>query len=195
MITPHADPFTHFNAWFDKAESDTSIDAEAMALATAANDAKPSVRMVYFRGMSTAKQIKFYSNYNSRKGQELATNTHAALLFYWYPLNRQIRIEGTVKRMSAKQSASYFASRPLPSQVSSYLSQQSRRIKSYQDFERQFAAKLAKTTTSLACPSHWGGYLLTPDRFEFYCGHPHRLNERLIYEHSNDVWDIFNVSP
>lgn len=194
-ISPHTDPFTHFNAWYDQAKSDTSLDAEAMALATADTQAKPAVRMVYFRGLSAEQQIKFYSNYNSRKGRELAANSQAALLFYWHHLNRQIRIEGKVRRMASEQSAAYFASRPLPSQVSSYLSQQSCRIKSYEDFEQEFAAKLAATQSPLACPPHWGGYLLTPDRFEFYRGHPHRLNERLVYERRGTDWEYYNLSP
>ena len=194
-IHPQTDPFTHFNDWYSEAKADTSLDAEAMALATSDNQARPAVRMVYFRGLSAARQIKFYSNYNSRKGKELAANSYAALLFYWHSRDRQIRIEGQVTRMSAEQSAAYFASRPLPSQVSSYLSQQSCRITSYADFEQEFTKKVAATKHPLACPPHWGGYLLTPDRFEFYRGHQHRLNERLVYERRGDSWECFNISP
>lgn len=194
-ILPQIDPFKHFNDWYCEAKADQSLDAEAMALATADAQARPAVRMVYFRGLSDDKQVKFYSNYNSRKGKELAINSHAALLFYWYSLNRQIRIEGKVMRMPPDQSSAYFASRPLPSQISSYLSQQSCKLKSYEEFEQEFAKRLEEIKSPLARPPHWGGYLLTPDRFEFYRGHQHRLNERLVYERNADGWEHYNISP
>ena len=195
-IQAYREPFAHFADWYTEAEQTVGLDVEAMALATADKKGKPAVRMVYFRGMSK-HQVKFYSNYNSRKGRELQTNKRAALLFYWQAHNRQIRIEGVVAKMPRSQSEKYFASRPLSSQISSYLSQQSKVIVSYQDFRQEFEKKVAEHAqdTTLSCPEHWGGYLLTPDRFEFYQGREHRLNERLLYLLADKEWQTVFLSP
>ena len=191
------DPYQHFDAWFKQAQQASVPDAQAMVLATASATARPAARVVYFKGMVDAA-FSFYSNYNSRKGQELAANAYAALLFYWQPLNRQIRLEGTVQKLSRDQSERYFASRPLARQISSYISRQSREIPSYQSLQEEFvqAQQQYAGQTSLPCPPHWGGYALIPQRCEFYRGDESRLNERVLYvREAGDTWQIKYLSP
>lgn len=193
-----SDPFQHFAHWYAEAQGIDGLDAPAMALATATATpaARPSVRIVYFKGL-VAEAFSFYTNYHSRKGQELAANANAALLFYWQPLARQIRIEGTVQKLSREASARYFASRPLAKQISASISAQSRTITSYQSLQKKFvqAQKKYAGHTSIPCPSYWGGYALTPRSFEFYLSDDNRLNERVYYERDrDDMWHITYLS-
>ena len=131
------DPFQHFEAWFAAATQVEALDVPAMALATATPEARPSLRIVYFKGL-VAGAFSFYTNYNSRKGQELAANANAALLFYWQPLARQIRIGGIVQKLSREVSERYFASRSLAKQISASISAQSSEIPSYQSLQEKF---------------------------------------------------------
>lgn len=191
-----SDPFQHFACWYAEAQGIDGLDAPAMALATATADAHPSVRIVYFKGL-VAEAFSFYTNYHSRKGQELAVNANAALLFYWQPLARQIRIEGTVQKLSREASARYFASRSLAKQISASISAQSRTITSYQSLQKKFvqAQKKYAGQSSIPCPSYWGGYALTPRSFEFYLSDDNRLNERVCYaRNSDDRWHITYLS-
>jgi len=193
-----SDPFQHFAHWYAEAQGIDGLDAPAMALATATATAaaRPSVRIVYFKGL-VAEAFSFYTNYHSRKGQELAANANAALLFYWQPLARQIRIEGTVQKLSREASARYFASRPLAKQISASISAQSRTIPSYQSLQQKFVQTQKKYAghTSIPCPAYWGGYALTPRSFEFYLSDDNRLNERVYYERDrDDMWHITCLS-
>ena len=191
------DPLLHFNNWYAKAQQVEGLDYPAMVLATASLDARPSARVVYFKGLVT-EGFSFYSNYHSRKGQELAANAHAALLFYWQPLARQIRIEGTVQKLSRQASARYFASRSLDKQISASISKQSSEIASYQSLQEKFsqAQKQYAGQQGIPCPSHWGGYALTPSRFEFYIADDSRLNQRVLYKRtSNDEWHSTCLAP
>ena len=191
------DPFQHFEAWFAEAMQVEALDAPAMALATATSDARPSLRIVYCKGL-VAEAFSFYTNYDSRKGQELAANASAALLFYWQPLERQIRIEGTVQKLSREASQRYFASRSLAKQISASISVQSSEIPSYQSLQEKFAQEQKKSAgkTSIPCPPYWGGYALIPRCFEFYISDKKRLNERVLYErNADDTWRIKCLSP
>lgn len=192
-----SDPYRHFAAWFAEAQQVEDLDAHAMVLATAARDARPSSRVVHFKGVVDAA-FSFYTNYNSRKGQELATNHHAALLFYWQPLDRQVRVEGTVRKLSREQSEQYFASRPWLHQLSSRLSQQSTEIASYRELRTAFieAQQQYAGQPSLPCPANWGGYALMPQHCEFYIADEHRLSERVLYVRgTDDSWQIKYLSP
>lgn len=191
-----SDPFQHFACWYAEAQGIDGLDAPAMALATATADARPSVRIVYFKGL-VAEAFSFYTNYHSRKGQELAVNANAALLFYWQPLARQIRIEGTVQKLSREASVRYFVSRSLAKQISASISAQSRTITSYQSLQKKFvqAQKKYAGQSSIPCPPHWGGYALTPRSFEFYLSDDNRLNERVCYARNSDNrWHITYLS-
>ena len=196
-MQPYPNPLQHFDAWYREAEQTPAIDHPAMVLATASSAARPSSRVVYFRGLVDGA-FSFYTNYNSRKGQELAANAQAALLFHWQPLDRQIRIEGTVRKLNRAAAEHYFASRTLAKQISATLSQQSQPIPSYQSLREEFAQTQQKYAgyTTLPCPPYWGGYGLTPHYVEFYIGDEHRLSPRLLYQRDEDgQWQITYLSP
>ena len=193
----YTDPYQHFNVWFETAQRVPDLDPRAMVLATVDTTPKPAARVVLFKEL-VAGGFCFYTNYNSRKGREIATNEHAALLFYWQPLNQQIRIEGRLQKMPRELSVAYFATRPRLSRISSHLSQQSREISSYQELEKDFQGAIERYEGQPAplCPPHWGGYTLTPVTFEFYLGNEHRLNERVVYcKDDKDGWQLRYLSP
>lgn len=194
----YTNPYRHFDVWFESAQQTPDLDPNAMVLATVDAIPKPSARVVLFKGL-VGDGFSFYTNYNSRKGREIATNSHAALLFYWQPLNQQIRIEGLLQKMPRELSVAYFASRPRLSRISSHLSQQSREIPSYEKLEEDFRVAIGRYEGQSAppCPPYWGGYTLTPALFEFYLGNEHRLNERVVYrkEGDKDGWELNYLSP
>ena len=191
------DPLIHFQHWYAEAQQVDGLDYPAMVLATATRTALPSARVVYFKGL-VAEAFSFYTNYHSRKGQELTANANAALLFHWQPLARQIRIEGTVQKLSRQASEHYFASRPLANQISASISAQSQEIPSYQSLRDKFTQAQEKYAghTTIPCPPHWGGYALTPRRIEFYISDTHRLNQRVLYQRTdNDEWQLKYLAP
>ena len=189
------DPFQHFMKWYGKADSIDNFDASAVALATVGQSGQPTVRTVLYKGLCL-NGFSFYSHYDSRKGKDLAFNNKVAMLFYWQPLNRQIRIEGTAQVMPRELSKRYFASRPLLSQLSSSVSQQSRMISSYRNLQHQFRKEAKKHgRRPVLCPQRWGGYILHPKRFEFFIARPHRLNERLVYTLADSHWQLKYLSP
>jgi len=180
---PHRDPFVLFTGWFADARTAEPNDGNAMALATATPDGRPSVRMVLLKGhgaeLGSHGGFVFYTNSHSRKGGELAANPHAALLFHWKSLRRQIRIEGALSPVGADEADAYFASRARDSQLGALASDQSAPLDSratflarYEDVRDRLAGQ------ALARPAHWTGYLLTPDAMEFWIDRPHRLHER-----------------
>jgi pyridoxamine 5'-phosphate oxidase len=180
---PHTDPFALFNVWFAEARVGEPNDANAMALATAAADGQPSVRMVLLKGhgaqLGETGGFVFYTNSHSRKGAELTANPRAALLFHWKSLRRQIRIEGMVSPVSAADADAYFASRARDSQLGALASDQSAPL----DSREQFLARYEEVSDRYAGreverPAHWRGYLLTPAALEFWIDRPHRLHER-----------------
>jgi pyridoxamine 5'-phosphate oxidase len=189
------DPFAQFGDWFDEALTADLTEPTAMALATADAQGQPSLRMVLLKGYDRSGFV-FYSNYRSRKGEELAVNPRAALLWWWDHLYRQVRVEGRVEPLSRTESESYFHSRPRGSQLSALASPQSRVIAD----RAQLEAEVERLTRRYAgqpvpLPEDWGGYRLHPQVFEFWQGRPDRLHDRLRYWREGDRWGIERLGP
>ena len=190
------DPVRQFASWFQDA-GEAGIGApEAVALATASPDGSPSVRMVLMKQYDE-RGFVFYSNYDSRKGGDLAANPQAALLFYWEPLGRQVRIEGEATRITQEETAAYVRSRPRASQLSALASPQSQAIASRQALEQRVAALAAQhEDAELPLPSAWGGYRLVPESFEFWQHRPDRFHDRLRYRRGADRdWKVERLAP
>ena len=177
----NSDPHALFDAWLVEARAVEPNDPEAMALATAGADGRPSVRMVLLKGHDPHGFV-FYTNSESRKGGELAANPQAALLFHWKSLRRQIRVEGGIAPASPAEADAYFATRARDSQLGAWASEQSRTLESRATFEARFAAFAAEYEgKTVPRPPHWRGYRLVPDRIEFWSDRPHRLHERRLF--------------
>ncbi|MEY2545333.1 MAG: pyridoxamine 5-phosphate oxidase [Verrucomicrobiota bacterium] len=189
-------PFTQFSNWFTAAVEAGIRDVNSMALATADENARPSVRIVLLKGFEEDGFV-FFTNYESDKGKQLAANPFAALGFYWIELDRQIRISGPVEKTSHEESERYFHSRPLGSQLGAWASRQSEVI----DGRRVLEAKLAELTERfekkpIPLPPHWGGFRLKPDTFEFWQGRANRLHDRFRYTRGKDrQWSIERLAP
>ncbi len=188
------DPFRQFSRWWDEALASKLPEPNAMTLATADAQARPSARVVLLKGFDHAGFV-FYTNYESRKGQELAANPRAALLFFWPELERQVRIEGTVARVAEAESDAYFASRPLASRIGAWASPQSRPIPSKAWLMAQAAEAGLRHGLHPKRPPHWGGYRVAPEVFEFWQGRPSRLHDRLQYTRTPQGWARVRLSP
>ncbi len=190
------DPVAQFHVWFAAAAEAGLRMPEAAAVAPAADDGAPSVRMVLVK-QADERGFVFYTNYESRKARELAVNPAAALLFYWDPLGRQVRIEGTVERTSAEETAAYVRSRPRGSQLSALSSPQSRPIESRAFLEARVAELADRyADTELPLPETWGGFRLTPRTFEFWQNRDDRLHDRLLYRRRPEGgWAIERLAP
>lgn len=189
-------PIAQFEQWMQQALNSELPEPTAMTLATATPDGRPSARIVLLKGID-ASGFVFYTNYESRKGLELEQNPRAALLFFWPELERQVRIEGRVERISAEESTAYFQSRPKESQLGAWASPQSRVIagrevveQCYQELSAQF-----KHDEKLPLPPFWGGYRLVPTYFEFWQGRPSRLHDRICYALNQGNWTIARLAP
>ena len=194
--TVDRDPLKLFQRWFDDAIASGSRLPESMTLATATEDGRPSARVVLLKQVDDDGFV-FYTNYRSAKAQELENNPRAALVFYWVGLDRQVRVEGAVERVSATKSDEYFRTRPRESQLGALASPQSEVIESREFLEQRFA-QLEKLyeNREVERPSHWGGYRLKPDRIEFWQNRPGRLHDRLLYERQVDgSWTIQRLAP
>jgi pyridoxamine 5'-phosphate oxidase len=190
------DPVRQFSTWFERAAGAGVRAPEAAAVATAAADGAPSVRMVLVK-QCDERGFVFYSNYDSRKGRELAANPRAALLFHWELLGRQVRIEGAVERLSREQSAPYVRSRPRASQLSALASPQSRTIESRALLEQRVAELAASyREAELPLPDAWGGYRVLPETYEFWQHRADRLHDRLRYSRGDEGrWRVERLAP
>jgi pyridoxamine 5'-phosphate oxidase len=188
-------PFKQFEKWFDEAVKTELLEPNAMVLSTATLDGVSSQRTVLLKGFDE-EGFSFYTNYDSRKGKEIASNKHVSTLFPWYALERQIIITGSVQKTSREASNSYFHSRPRGSQLGAYVSNQSEELmdrtvleKKMVDVEKQFE------DAEIPLPENWGGYQIIPNRFEFWQGRKSRLHDRIQYQLENGVWTISRLSP
>lgn len=186
-------PFEQFAFWYQQAtEEEKIIEPNVMTLATATVEAKPSVRVVLLKAFSLEGFI-FYTNYQSKKGKELAQNPQASLLFFWDVLERQVRIEGVVKKLDAQQSEDYFNSRPLESRIGAIASPQSQVITSREDIDKRIME--VEFSGAVARPEHWGGYILSPNYFEFWQGRPNRVHDRLAFTKDGENWAMNRLAP
>jgi pyridoxamine 5'-phosphate oxidase len=182
------DPFQLFDEWFADARESEPNEPEAMALATSGEDRRPSVRMVLLKAHGP-EGFTFYTHEQSAKGEDLAENPQVALLFHWKSLCRQIRIEGSVERVSAAEADAYFASRARDSQLGAWASDQSRPLDCRETFERRFEeAKRRFEGQEVPRPAGWGGYRVVPDRIEFWTAREHRLHERRLFSRDCEGW-------
>jgi pyridoxamine 5'-phosphate oxidase len=188
------DPIEQFRSWFMEAGRLVERDPNAMTLATVDTDGRPSARIVLLRGYGEDGFV-FFTNYHSRKGQELEANPHASLLLFWAVLERQIRIEGTVTKVTPEESDAYFSLRPVSNRLGAWASPQSREIPSRESLAERVSEFEARFGTSPPRPENWGGYRLRPDAIEFWQGRADRLHDRLLYRKNPSGWGRVRLAP
>jgi pyridoxamine 5'-phosphate oxidase len=193
-----ADPVTMLQGWLDEAIRSGLYDPTAMVLATVSATGRPSSRMVLCKGLSEAGLV-FYTNYSSRKGEELAGQSACSVVFPWHPLQRQVRVEGVAVRLSDEENDAYFAGRPRESQLGAWASPQSRRVESRERLDARYADAVSRFRDGpVARPPYWGGYRLEPDVFEFWQGRQGRLHDRFRYlrtAHADRPWHVDRLAP
>lgn len=193
----HENPIVYFSEWLSEAERTQLKNPNAMTLSTCDTKGQPSARLVLLKHFDETGFV-FFSNFESRKGQEIAANPKAALTFFWDPLEKQVRIEGLVQKTNLTESAAYFASRPRSSQIGAWASAQSRELASREELEEKFAVmELKYDGRTVPLPPFWGGYRLCPLAMEFWTGRPDRLHDRILYTRLSvtSPWKIKRLSP
>lgn len=190
------DPIAQFRVWFDAAVAAGLTEPNAMTLSTVTSDGKPSARIVLLKGVDD-RGFSFFTNYESRKGKELAANHHAALTFLWKEMERQVRVEGTVSKVSAEESESYFRTRPRNSRLGAWGSNQSEVIANREVLEKNMADFQARYPgDDVPLPPNWGGYIVKPLAIEFWQGQRSRLHDRLVYRRqADDSWLVERLAP
>lgn len=188
-----ADPLVQFRRWLDDAGAAVPLP-EAMALATASADAAPSARMVLLKEVDE-RGFVFHTNYESRKGRDLDANPRAALLFHWYEVGRQVRIEGRVERLPEDESDRYFETRPLAARLSAWISRQSEVVPSREELEERVETLRQHLGEELVRPDFWGGYRLVPEAYEFWQHRDDRLHDRIRYRRDGDRWVRERLAP
>lgn len=191
----HKNPFLQFSHWFEEAVNAQLLDPYAMHISTVDAAGQPHSRVVYLRNISEEGMI-FYTNYNSQKAENISNSNKIAITFFWVELERQIRIEGLVSKVSNELSDKYFAARPRESQIGAWASNQSETIGSREELEKQVEFYNEKfKNMEVPRPPYWGGYIVNPVKFEFWQGRPNRLHDRLIYSKTKIDWKISRVAP
>jgi len=189
-----ADPLTMFARWFEQASASPLVEANAMVLGTAAADGTPSSRTVLLKGVDEG--FVFFTNYDSRKGADLAQNPRCSLLFGWYPLQRQIRVEGTGEQITREETEGYFATRPRDSQLGAWASPQSTEVGSREDLDAAYQAVVERYGDGpIPAPPHWGGYRVVPTSVEFWQGRRHRMHDRFVYRLTPEGWTTHRLAP
>lgn len=190
-----ADPMEMFARWLEEAIAAGIDEPNAMTLATATPEGKPSARVVLLKEM-TRNGFTFFTNYRSRKGEELRLNPYAALVFDWHEMARQVRIEGAVEQLPPDESDAYYLSRPENARIGAWTSPQSRVVADRGELDalqREVEQRFAQEP--LPRPDHWGGYLMRPERIEFWQGRPNRMHDRLVYEKNEEEWSLQRLAP
>lgn len=194
-FTAADEPFQLFSAWLEEASASEPRDPNAMALATVDADGLPNVRMVLLKGLD-ARGFVFYTNLNSKKGQELAANPKAALVFHWKSLNRQVRVRGPVEPVSDAEADSYFATRPRGAQIGAWASRQSAPLESRFALEKAVALHTAKFGLgAIPRPEHWSGFRILPETIEFWADRPFRLHDRIVFQRTGETWTKTRLYP
>jgi pyridoxamine 5'-phosphate oxidase len=188
------DPLELFRRWFDQAAAAGQYEPNAMTLATATPAGRPSARIVLLK-IADERGLAFFTNYQSRKGRDLANNPFAALVFYWPAVERQVRVEGAIEVVSEAESDEYFATRPVNSRLGAWASEQSGVIPSRDELERRHRELLEKYGEQVPRPPHWGGYRVVPAEWEFWQGRPSRLHDRIRFRKADGQWVRERLSP
>jgi pyridoxamine 5'-phosphate oxidase len=187
-------PIEQLEKWVEEAVDSQILEPNAMVVSTVNGEGQPSSRVVYLRGLD-ANGLRFYTNYNSQKGQDIEVNSNASVLFFYSELERQVRVEGRIEKLSDAESDAYFNARPVESKLGAWASNQSSKLKDRDELVVRLEKYRKQFGNEVPRPPHWGGYCLVPNRVEFWQGRPARLHDRIIYELEGEVWNLYRVAP